>query len=80
MQNTTVVPISLPKQMAKELDRMAKKESMTRSEYVRNLVRRQLAFRQLGEFRKEFSVKAKKAGIRTLEDAVRAVREIRHEK
>ncbi len=80
MQNTTVVPISLPKEMAKQLDQMAKKEAMTRSEYVRNLVRRQLAFRQLDEFRKEFSVKAKKAGIRTLQDAVKVVRQIRDQK
>lgn len=80
MSNTAIVPISLPKELARELDRLAKKEVMTRSEYVRNLVRRQLAFAQLDEFRKEFTKRAKKAGIRTLKDAVKAVREIRNEK
>ena len=80
MQKTTVVPISLPKEMAKELDRMAKKEAMTRSEYVRDLVRRKMAFAKLDELRVEVSKRAKKAGIRTLQDAVRAVREIRDQK
>ena len=80
MQKTVIFPISLPRELGKQVDQMAKKESMTRSEYIRNLVRRQLAFRQLDEFRKEFSVKAKKAGIRTPQDAIRAVRAVREGK
>lgn len=80
MSNIAIVPISLPKELARELDRMAKKEAMTRSEYVRSLLRRQTAFWKLDELRKVASKRAEKAGIRTLQDAVRAVREIRNEK
>lgn len=49
MSNTTVVPISMPKAMAKELDREAKARAMTRSEFVRDSVRRQLGFGQSRE-------------------------------
>lgn len=80
MGNSMILPISLPKELARELDREAKKQAMTRSEYVRNLLRRQIGFARLDEFRKDFAKRAKKAGIRTLEDAVRVVREIRNEK
>ncbi|MBI2636773.1 MAG: ribbon-helix-helix protein, CopG family [Parcubacteria group bacterium] len=75
--NTTVVPISLPKAMAKELDRAAKKQFMTRSEFARDMLRRQLAFTRLDELRRAVSSRASAAGIRTLEDAVKAVRELR---
>ena len=75
--NTTVVPISLPKEMAKELDRNAKRQEMTRSEYERDMLRKQVSFAKMDAFRDEFSRRAKKAGIRTQQDAVRAGREIR---
>lgn len=78
--NTTVVPISLPKEMAKELNRSAKKQAMTRSEYVRFVLRRQGSFARLDNLREEMSKRAKKAGIITLQDAVKAVREIRDNK
>ncbi len=74
---TTIVPISLPKDLARELDRAARRDAMTRSEFVRDLIRRRLAFARLDEFRKEISSQARRQGIRTLRDAVRAVREIR---
>lgn len=80
MSKTTVVPISLPTILAKELDRIAEEEAMTRSEFVRDLLRRRLAFAALNDFRKEFSRRARKAGIRTLADAVRVVREVRRER
>lgn len=77
MSNTTVIPISLPKELARKVDRVAQERSMTRSEYVRDLIRRQIAFSELEEFRIEAARRAKKAGLRTLDDAVRVVREIR---
>ncbi len=80
MPNTSIVPISLPKELARQLDRMARREAMTRSEYVRNLVRRQVSFRKLDELRVEAANRAKKAGIRTIQDAVRVVREVRNGK
>jgi len=76
-QNSVVVPISLPKEMAKELNEASKSRSMTRSEYIRHVLRRQIAFAKMDALRNEMSKRAKKAGIITLQDAVRAVREIR---
>jgi len=80
MQKTVIFPISLPRELGKQIDQMAKKESMTRSEYVRSVVRRQIAFAGLNELRIEASKRAKKVGIRTLQDSVRAVRELRNSK
>lgn len=77
MSATAIIPISLPKQMARDLDRAARRDAMTRSEYVRNLIRRQLAFAGLHDLQKEVSSRAKSAGIRSLGDAVRAVRSVR---
>ena len=77
MSNTIVMPISLPKDLAKMVDREAKTRSMTRSEFVRDLVRRQVSFSSLRELQRETARRAPKAGIKTVEDAVRAVRELR---
>lgn len=77
MQNTKVVPISLPKDLARSLDREAKAAFMTRSEYVRDMLRRQMGFAKLRVLQQEMSRRAPKAGLRTLEDAVKAVRELR---
>lgn len=77
MSNTAVIPISLPKELARAIDREAKTRSMTRSEFIRDLVRRQLAFSSLRELQSEAARRASKAGMRTQEDVVRAVRELR---
>lgn len=77
MAKTKILPISLPQDLAVELDKAAKKESMTRSEFVRDMLRRRLAFTKLSEFQQEFSRRAKKAGIRNLNDAVKEVRKLR---
>lgn len=78
--NTQVLPISLPKTLAREVDRVAKFSHMTRSEFVRDTIRRRIAFMGLNNFRNEFARRAQRAGIRTLEDAVRVVREVRRGK
>ena len=43
MANTTIIPISLPKELARKIDRVAKRQRMTRSEFVRATLRSQLA-------------------------------------
>lgn len=78
--NTVVVPVSLPKELAKIVNQQAKRQSMTRSEYIRDALRRKTAFAVMDEFRMEASKRVKRAGIRTLQDAVRIVREIRDNK
>lgn len=76
--NTVILTISMPKKLAQDVDRLAREESMTRSEFVRDLLRRQIAWRNLEPVRKDFARQARKAGIRTWEDAVRVVDEVRH--
>ena len=43
MANTTVVPISLPKELAQNLDKAARRAQMTRSEFVRDTIRKRVA-------------------------------------
>ncbi|MDP3995035.1 MAG: ribbon-helix-helix domain-containing protein [bacterium] len=75
---TDIISFSLPRQLAQELDREARAQSMTRSEFVRDSLRRKLAFKGLRELQREAAKRAKQAGILTEEDVVRAVREIRN--
>ncbi|MBI3626955.1 ribbon-helix-helix protein, CopG family [Candidatus Uhrbacteria bacterium] len=77
MTQTTIIPISLPRQMAKEIDRAAKVLSMTRSEFVRNTLRRQLAFYRLRELQTITGRRAADRGLMTIQDAVKAVRQVR---
>ena len=77
---TTIIPISLPKAMAREINIAAKSENMTRSEYVRGILRRQIALSKMSSFRGEFSIRAKKAGFKSLKDSVAVVRQLRKQK
>ncbi len=74
---TSIIPISLPQALARELDRAARTEAMTRSEFVRNLLRRELSFLKLNRLQQRVSALAPRAGIQSLDDAVRIVRDIR---
>ncbi len=42
MSNTMIVPVSMPSNMAAMLDTRARRLAMTRSEYIRTLVRREV--------------------------------------
>jgi metal-responsive CopG/Arc/MetJ family transcriptional regulator len=53
MSKTTIVSVSLPDRLAKELDKTARAQAMTRSEFVRDMLRRRLAVEQLREARKD---------------------------
>ncbi len=76
---STVIPVSLPRSLAREVDKLALKRHMTRSELFRDSIRRQVAFARLDDVRDEFAKKAQRAGVRTLQDAVRLVRSVRKE-
>lgn len=71
------MPISLPSELAAQVDQAARTESMTRSEYIRSLIRRQVAFSALRELQEESSKRSKTAGVRNLRDAVKVVRTLR---
>ena len=75
--NTKIIPVSLPRGLARELDQAAEREQMTRSEFVRDMLRRRIAFMKLGDFRQEFARRARKNRIRTVSGAVSAVRKLR---
>ena len=77
MANTVVVPISLTKTLARQVDRLAKQQDMTRSELVRDAIRRRLAFVDLRYLQSEFARQAGRAQVRTLRDSVRLVRTVR---
>ncbi len=74
---TTIMPISLPRTLARDLDSAAREADMTRSEFVRDALRRALSLRQLQSFRMQFARQARKQGVRTLKNAVRIVQEVR---
>ena len=80
MPKTVIIPISLPQKMAKELDKVARTESMTRSEFVRDMLRRQMSFYRLKTFQKEAARRASEYGFVDMEDIVKAVSEIRSKK
>jgi metal-responsive CopG/Arc/MetJ family transcriptional regulator len=42
MTDTTIVPVSMPRRMAAIIDVRARRLAMTRSEYIRTLVRREV--------------------------------------
>ena len=42
MSDTTIIPVSVPRRMATVIDVRAKRLAMTRSEYIRSLVRREM--------------------------------------
>jgi metal-responsive CopG/Arc/MetJ family transcriptional regulator len=74
MNGAIVVSVSLPRATAKQLDQLARHESMTRSEFVRSMIRREVAWQQLDQFQQKTRAAGKRASIQTLADAVRIVR------
>jgi mRNA-degrading endonuclease YafQ of YafQ-DinJ toxin-antitoxin module len=42
MANSTIIPVSMPQAMAATVDARARRLAMTRSEYIRTLVRREV--------------------------------------
>lgn len=42
MANSTIIPVSMPHKMAATIDVRARRLAMTRSEYIRTLVRREV--------------------------------------
>ncbi len=42
MSDTTIIPVSMPRRMAAIVDARARRLAMTRSEYIRTLVRREV--------------------------------------
>lgn len=76
--NTVTINVSLPKDLLKKVDRLAQQESRTRSELLRESLRRYLL--EMAEWEDIFAYGGKRAkalGIKSEEDVYRIVEESR---
>ena len=65
--------ISLPKRLRRDLEKMAKAEGVTSSEYVRRAIKADIFRRALRATRRELVPKARAMGIYTDEDVFKIV-------
>ena len=70
---TSAVTIRLDPELQKQLDRLARRTGKTRSDIVREALRRQLAVAQFEDLRKRLMPFAEAAGYLTDEDVFRDV-------
>ena len=70
---TSALTIRLDPELEEQLDRLAKRSGQSRSEIVREALRRQLAVAQFEELRKRVMPFAEAAGYLTDEDVFRDV-------
>lgn len=70
---SSALTIRLDPELEKQLDRLAKRTGRTRSEIVREAIRRQLAIAQFEDLRKRMMPFAEAAGYLTDEDVFRDV-------
>jgi predicted transcriptional regulator len=69
----SVVSVSLPPELANELDRLARKTGRTKSDILKESFSAYLWDQQLRVLQRYFIPRAKKAGILTEEDVFRVV-------
>lgn len=79
-RKTKIVNISLPEKTYKEMDRLAKKKDVSRSELLRDALSQYVASETRWEqIRKWGEESARKLGIKTEDDVDRLVHEVREE-
>lgn len=79
-RSTRVISVSVPEALARELDRMAEEEGISKSELLRLMARsykRERAEAELLELQRIFAPRARALGITTEEDVDRIVFEDR---
>jgi len=69
----TVLSVSIPEEMAMELDKLAKGSGRTRSEIVKEALRAFLWEERFRTFRSRIRAKAKKRGLVTDEDVFKEI-------
>jgi metal-responsive CopG/Arc/MetJ family transcriptional regulator len=62
------ITISLPEDLKKELDALTRRDGVTRSDLVRESLRRYLAIRKFRDLRARFTARARARGIVTDDD------------
>jgi len=77
LRTTKLITISLPPELLKKIEKLARKENRTRSEFFRETVRQYLAKEEWRELNRYARSVADKAGIKTEEDVDRLVNESR---
>ena len=79
MRTTKLITISMPPELLKKVENLARKENRTRSEFFRETARQYLAREEWRELNSYARSVAGKAGIDTEEDVNRLVDESRSE-
>lgn len=79
-RSTKLVTVSLPPDLLKDAERIAKEEHRTKSELVREALRTYIASRQWIQIRKWGDQTAKNFSIKSEADVERIIQEYRHEK
>jgi CopG family transcriptional regulator/antitoxin EndoAI len=79
MRTSKVISLSLPPQLLREAEKMAKKEGRTKSELFREALRRYLAEQSFRELQRYGASRARKLGIDAEEDIQRLIEEYRQE-
>lgn len=77
MRTTKLLSVSLMPDFLEEIERVAKEEKRTKSELVREALRRYLAERQWEQLSRYAQIKAAAIGIATEEDIQRLIDEAR---
>jgi CopG family transcriptional regulator / antitoxin EndoAI len=77
MRTTTPITISLPSDLLRETQRVAREEARTRSELIREALRQYLASRRWQRLRQWGAETAERLGIKTEADLQRLLDEVR---
>jgi predicted transcriptional regulator len=77
MARNTITSISLPSQLSKEVDRVARTEHRTKSGVIQEAVRQYLELRNWQEAQREVSARARRLGLSSEDDVERIIDEVR---
>lgn len=77
MRTTTPITVSLPGDLLRETQRVAKEESRTRSELIRDALQQYLASRRWQRLRQWGAETAERLGLKTEADLQRLLDEVR---
>lgn len=77
MRNTTPITVSLPTDLLRETQRVAREDSRSRSELIQDALRQYLASRRWRRLRQWGAETAERLGLKTEEDLQRLLDQVR---
>lgn len=80
MRTSRILTLSLPPEMAKQIEKLAKEEGMTRSEFFREALRQYIKRRRWEKIREYGAKKAAELGIKNEKVIEKLIDEYRSEK